>query len=190
MRPVQRVNLYGWFAISVSQSMLKHASCLRLPSDACAIIEEQLQFVAEQLGQSRAQTQHIRRAPLLIEIHVTGRQPPAASLDPEVRPLLRISLEQPDHRRDESKGSWTGDSSDKDRPGLASPWFDVTIKHGRGSMAIVQHFPPSDLSGEQSLTVMSCGPAALCDEVRRQVKLTSAARRWKVVDYVEECFSW
>jgi hypothetical protein len=83
-----------------------------------------------------------------------------------------------------------GDSSDKDRLGLASPWFDVTIKHGRGSMVIEQHFPASDLSDEQSLTVMSCGPAALCDEVRRQVMVTSAERCWKVVDYVEECYSW
>jgi hypothetical protein len=123
------------------------------------------------------------RAPLLIEIHVTSAQT-ATSVDPEVRPLLRISHDQPEQK------SWTEDTDSKARPGLSSHWFDVTIKHGRASMIVEQHFPASDLSTEQTLTIMSCGPAALCDEARRQAKLTSTERCWKVVEYVEECYSW
>lgn len=164
-------------------------------SDACAIIEEQLQFVAEQLSQS--QQSNLRRAPLLIEIHVTASHSTpgtAGSADPEARPLLRLSADQPEGEANEQeqKGNWDqGTSGDgKDGPGLSSPWFDVTIKHGRACMIVEQHFPTSELSAEQSLTIMSCGPAALCDEARMQAKLAAAEGSWKIIDYVEECYSW
>lgn len=40
------------------------------------------------------------------------------------------------------------------------------------------------------LTVFSCGPASLCDDVRREARLALAAGDWHDVGYVEECFSW
>lgn len=71
-----------------------------------------------------------------------------------------------------------------------APWVDVSIREGRASNIVDHHFPVSDLSSEQSLSIVSCGPAALCDEVRSQAKASMAHGRWKSVQYIEECFSW
>jgi hypothetical protein len=165
--------------------------------DACVIIQEELEMLEQQLQlQERTTNQHIRRAPLLIEIHITGglsHRREVNSTDLEVRPLLRISCEMPGRLEEERKLEWSGrnGTSDTKRSILeSSPWFEISLKHGRASTVIEQHFPTNELSPTQSLTVMSCGPAALCDEVRMQVKETSSSESSTSVDYVEECFSW
>lgn len=161
------------------------------------IIQDELEMLAEQLQrQGQTTNQAIRQAPLLIEIHVTGghSRKPVNFVDLEVRPLLRISCEQAERIDDEEgKLDWNrlNDSADTKSSILeSSPWLDVTVKHGRAPKVIEQHFPINELSNALSITVMSCGPAALCDEVRMQVKATSSLDAWGSVDYIEECFSW
>jgi hypothetical protein len=165
--------------------------------DACVIIQEELEMLEQQLQlQERTTNQHIRQAPLPIEIHITGglsQRRAVSSTDLEVRPLLRISCEQSGRLEEERKLEWSGRNGGSDTKHSileSSPWFEITLKHGRASTVIEQHFPTNELSPTQSLTAMSCGPAALCDEVRMQVKETSSASSWRSVDYVEECFSW
>ncbi|KAK0554897.1 ferric-chelate reductase [Tilletia horrida] len=47
-----------------------------------------------------------------------------------------------------------------------------------------------DQQQESRLTVFSCGPASLCDSVRREARLALSSGTWQDVGYVEECFNW
>lgn len=162
--------------------------------DACVIIQDELEMLSRQLqSQRHAADRTDRRAPLLVEIHVTeshSRKRALNSVDLEARPLLRVSAENTRATEDEAQKS-VYDIVDAKTPLLVtSPWIDITVKHGRASKDIEQHFPTNELSSAQSLTIMSCGPAALCDEVRMYTKATSASCMWGSVNYIEECFSW
>lgn len=162
--------------------------------DACIIIQDELEMLSRQLqSQRQAGDGTDRCAPLLVEIHVTGshsRIRALSSVDLEARPLLRVSAEHTRATEDEEQKS-IYDTADAKTPLLVtSPWIDITVKHGRASKVIEQHFPANELSSAQSLMVMSCGPAALCDEVRMHTKTTSASCMWGSVHYIEECFSW
>ncbi|GHJ83641.1 hypothetical protein NliqN6_0043 [Naganishia liquefaciens] len=171
--------------------------------DACVIIQDELEMLAQELQSHSLAAAHATpsRAPLLIEIHVTGRRArkrALSSVDLEAQPLLRASTDHavitsaghtPISEDEEQK--YEVESADAKTPILvSSSWLDITIKHGRASSVIERHFPASELSSSQSLTIMSCGPAALCDEVRMHTKATSLACSWKSVHYIEECFSW
>jgi hypothetical protein len=166
-----------------------------------SVIEEQLLWLVEQLGVRYSSQATRPQVPLVIEIHVTrheqlSRTVSATSQHSQtVHPQCEIFSPSPDptENEEEEEAKQTLPKNVCRALEISSelgPWVNVSIHEGRASKIVDLHFPVTELSAEQSLSIVSCGPAALCDEVRSQAKATMAQGSWKYVRYLEECFSW
>lgn len=71
-----------------------------------------------------------------------------------------------------------------------SPFISITTHLGRASLRPSAHFPTSRLHSTQYLSIVACGPAALCDGVRAGAIQTISEGSWKRVEFIEECYSW
>ena len=70
-----------------------------------------------------------------------------------------------------------------------SPWIKLTRCNGRpqGLAASAGHLVPSTV---ETLAIVACGPAALCDDARVEALAWRSQQAWADITYFEECFIW
>ncbi|KAK0525994.1 ferric-chelate reductase [Tilletia horrida] len=176
-----------------------------------AVLVELNAAAKELAARSKAEqaTSKIRRAPLLINLHITSRQAAMQEASDAVSELEKhpAATAPTSGEEDKDARSVSVDSSEEGKGATVhvesscdhlKPYFHITTSYGRADPSSIIT-PPVAREQEQKqgqgqergqLVVMSCGPMALCDDVRYETQRALASGAWRDVCYFEECFNW
>ncbi|KAL9935553.1 hypothetical protein V8E36_005901 [Tilletia maclaganii] len=178
-----------------------------------AVTDQLVSTVTELTARSSQAAEAIKRAPLLINLHLTS--PTSSATTAPFVPIAELEKHQdastPQQQQQEGAGEKDGklttDSSSEssDRAGTPrtptegfyahlEPYFSMTTSYGRASPSISHHLGPSSSSSlrgkKKRLVVMACGPVALCDDVRYEANRELVGGQWADVLYHQEAFDW
>ncbi|KAE8262653.1 hypothetical protein A4X09_0g7415, partial [Tilletia walkeri] len=173
-----------------------------------AVMEQLTAAVEELSARSTEAVEDIKRAPFLINLHITSSDSAAtqgafsasiSELDKHVgRDLDRASAsgsgeeQKNDIAKVDNKAHPTPSTSEPAYYDHLEPYFRVMTSYGRASVSgIVSSAAAATGEGVGGkLVVMSCGPASLCDDVRYEAQRALRSGGWGNVAYFEECFNW
>ncbi|KAE8231249.1 hypothetical protein CF326_g3735 [Tilletia indica] len=172
-----------------------------------AVMEQLTAAVEELSARSKEGVEDLKRAPLLINLHITSSDSAAtheafrANISELVKHAGRDSggasasgsgeEEKNDIAKVDNKALPTPSTSEPAYYDHLEPYFRVMTSYGRASVSsIVSSAAAATGEGAGKLVVMSCGPASLCDDVRYEAQKALSSGAWGDVAYFEECFNW